>query len=89
MATHDYTVRLDEGASAALEAEAERRQLAPDALATELVRERLPAGGTSEMAEALAALEAVRRRMPEVDAVQLVREGREELERRSLRWQSS
>ncbi len=89
MATHDYTVRLDPSASAALEAEAKRRHVAPDTLAAELVRDRLPGADSRELHEALAALEVASSRMPEVDAVQLVREGREDLDRRSVQWLSS
>lgn len=75
----------------ALENEAERRHVAPDELADEIVRTELqPAerepGYLNDWLEKMEALSAT---MPAVDAVELVRQGREELEQRSLRWLQS
>jgi hypothetical protein len=59
---------------------------APDELAAELVRERLGEVGAqraTRMQDASVALDAVSARMPEVDAVRLIREGREALGVRS------
>jgi hypothetical protein len=91
MVTRDRLVELDEATYGALEAAARRRQVAPDALANELVRERLAGEAVSdEMHRALAALAEFRAQVRQpVDAVALVREGRQELEERSLRWLSS
>jgi hypothetical protein len=87
------TLRLEADEYARLEAEAERQGMQPDALAREYVRARLCDGETDaerkrriglEALDRLAALRDEIRRAgyPAVDAVQLVREGREELERR-------
>jgi len=62
-----------------LEAEARRRRVAPDVLVAELVRDGLAHGpATRAIAGALSALDAASQRMPEADAVRLIREGREE-----------
>jgi hypothetical protein len=93
VATDDHTVQLDEDTYGVLEAEARRRQVAPDTLVRELVRERFGAGDLSvseRTQDALAELAAVRAKVrAPVDAVALVREGREELERRTGHWLSS
>jgi len=83
--TQAHTVQLRPGTYGALEVEATRRHLAPDELADELVRERLGnvRAEVVSMRDALQTLEAISARMPEVDAVRLVREGREELVRRT------
>jgi hypothetical protein len=88
MATRERAVTLRQDTYEALEAEAQRRHVAPDDLADELVRQQLPADA-KQMRDALDALGSVSARMPEVDAVQLMREGRDELERRASRWQPS
>jgi hypothetical protein len=90
MAIREHSVTLKQETYEALEAEAERRHVAPDDLADELVRHQLTPDGT-RMKAALEAADRLVASMPpiEVDAVQLVREGREELERRTWRWQSS
>lgn len=87
MVTRQHSVTLKQETYDALEAEAERRHVAPDDLADELVRLQLPAD-VQRMNDALNALDALSVDV-DVDAVQLVREGREELERRTWRWQSS
>lgn len=86
MATHDHTVQLRPTTYGAREVEATRRHLAPDELADELVRERLAGvgGRLRTIGESLETLERISARMPEVDAVRLVCEGREELARRSV-----
>ncbi len=93
MATRDHTVELDAATYDALEVEARRRHIPPEAVVGELVRERLGGGepATAEQMEAtLRGLQELRAEVQgPVDAVALVREGREELERRSLRWLSS
>jgi len=95
VATDDHTVRLDPDTYSVLESEAGRRNVPLDALAGELLRERLAEtsgeeGTPERMRAALAALSAIRAQVKgPVDAIRLVREGREELERRSLRWPSS
>jgi hypothetical protein len=86
VATRDHTVQLRPTTYGALEVEATRRHLAPDELADELVRERLAGvgGRLATMRGSLETLERISARMPEVDVVRLVREGREELARRSV-----
>lgn len=86
-------MKLDAATYDALEAEARRRHVTPETIVGELVRERLGGGepATAEqMKTTLRGLEELRAEVRgPVDAVALVREGREELERRSLRWLSS
>lgn len=93
MATRGRTVQLDPVAYGRLEAEARRRRVEPDELASKLVREHLPdepASSAQKMRDALDALDAVRAQVRgPVDAVALVREGREELARRTDQWLSS
>ncbi len=92
-ATKAITVRLDPADYERLAAEARRLGLSPGTLARVYVRARLAGNGWAEVDErgrvGLAALEglaALRERLPEagpVDAVELIREGCEELERRT------
>lgn len=93
MAERDHTLELDAATYDALEAEARRRHITPEAIVAEFVRERLGSGrpATSEqMKTTLRGLEELRAEVRgPVDAVALVREGRGELERRSPRWLSS
>ncbi|MBV9003304.1 MAG: hypothetical protein JOZ98_00850 [Solirubrobacterales bacterium] len=89
MAIDDHTIHLKPETFEALEAEATRRNVEPDALADQLVREQLPTARAKSMREWLDEMRELRREMPNVDAVKLIREGREELERRTLRWRSS
>lgn len=86
MSTHEYTVEFDEATYRALEAEARRRRVVPDALADELVRERLGhEHDPSQMERALTALAQFRAEVQQpVDAVALVRAGRDELKQRNL-----
>lgn len=89
MATSDHTIRLQPTTYDALEAEAARRHVAPDDLADEMMRERLTAGAHREEGGMRATLERLRQisaRMPEIDAARLVREGRDELDRRGTEW---
>lgn len=93
--TKDVNVQLDPGEYERLEAEAKRRGVAPDTLARDYVRAGLTENQDAEAErrrhaglEALARLAVLRAELrqagyPSADAVRLVREGREELERRS------
>jgi hypothetical protein len=86
VATRAHIVQLHPETYGELEVEATRRHVEPDELANELVRERLGqvrAQRATPMQDALVALDAISARMPEVDAVRLVREGREQLGVRS------
>lgn len=84
-----YTVQLDAATYDRLEVEARRRHVTPETIVGELVRERLGGGepATAEqMGTTLRGLEELRAEVRgPVDAVALVREGRQELERRSLK----
>jgi hypothetical protein len=84
MATRDRVIHVPSDAYDRLEREAGRRGVQPDALATELlVAELGPA--SSDLDSILADLADVRSRVRgPVDAVAVVREGREELEQRGL-----
>jgi hypothetical protein len=70
------SVRLPHDTYAALAKEAERRGVALDELASELLRARLAAGGRGEIEAALDVLADMREGLPIADAVALVREGR-------------
>jgi hypothetical protein len=63
MATREHRIRLHRETYDALESEAQRRHVALDELADELVRRQLPAL-SSQMPDALAALAAVSAKMP-------------------------
>jgi hypothetical protein len=91
MATTDHSVQLKPETFEALEAEAERRHLAPDELADELMREQLQHAATrrTQMREALDALQEFSKTMPRVDAVQLIRDVRDAEADRGLPWPSS
>lgn len=84
MATRDRVIHVPADAYDRLEREAGRRGVQPDALATELlVAELAPA--SSDLDSILADLAEIRGRVRgPVDAVAVVREGREELEQRGL-----
>ena len=62
--------------------EAERRGVEPDTLVDELVRTDLGHHGNGDLDAALDALAEFRAGLPPIDAVALVREGRDELEAR-------
>jgi hypothetical protein len=86
MATTDHTIRLASGTFERLQAEAARRHRAVDEIADELLGEQLPRVTVDrERAQgALGRLAALRARVGgDVDAVALVREGRDELDRRT------
>jgi hypothetical protein len=91
MATTDHSVQLKPETFQALEAEAERRHLAPDELADELMREQLQQTATrrTQMREALDALHEFSKTMPRVDAVQLIHDVRDAEADRGLPWPSS
>lgn len=92
MTIRERTVRLDEATYGVLEAEARRRDVEPDLLASQLVREHL--GETrpdqrQRMDAALDALGAIRAQVTgPVDAAALVRQGRDE-QLRAAPWPSS
>ena len=84
MATRDRVVHLTPDSYARLEREAGRRGVPPDALADELLAAEL-APTKFDWDAALSDLAKIRGRVRgDVDAVAVVREGRDELERRSL-----
>jgi hypothetical protein len=83
MATRDRVIHVTPDAYDRLEREADRRGVAPDDLADELLGAEL-APAHSDLESVLADLAQIRSRVREpFDAVGVVREGREELERRS------
>lgn len=85
MATADHTIRLASGTYERLQAEAKRRHRGIDEIAGELLDEQLPSPATDRerARSALDRLAALRTRIGHgVDAVALVRESREELDRR-------
>jgi len=85
MAAADHTIRLPRSTYARLQAEAARSHRAIDEIAGELLDERLPLpiADREQAGSALARLAALRARVGRgVDAVALVGEGREELDRR-------
>ncbi len=84
MATRDRIVHVTPDAYDRLEREAGRRGVQPDKLADELLAAEL-APASSDLEAILADLADVRGRVRgPVDAVAVVREGREELEQRGL-----
>lgn len=84
MATRDRIIHLPADFYERLEREAARRGVEPDALAAELLAAELAPAGF-DWDKALSELAEIRGRVRgDVDAVALVREGREELEHRSL-----
>jgi hypothetical protein len=62
--------------------EAERRGVAPEKLADELVRAELAPQASDDLEAALAGLAAVRAGQPKVDAVAMARDARSELDAR-------
>lgn len=85
MATADHTIRLPSGTYERLQAEAQRRHRAIEEIAGELLDERLPQliADRERAHAALDRLGALRARVGQgVDAVALVRQGRDELDRR-------
>jgi hypothetical protein len=81
MATSQRTIELQPDAYDLVVREAERRGVEPDALVDELVRNDL-GHGNGDLNAALDALAEFRAGLPPIDAVALVREGRDELEAR-------
>jgi hypothetical protein len=82
MATRDRVIHVTPDAYDRLQREAGRRGVAPDQLADELLAGEL-APTPSDLNEILADLAEIRSRVHgHVDAVALVREGREELDQR-------
>lgn len=95
--TTAITIRLDKVDYDRLLAEAERRGVPPESVAGDIVHESLHAESlpeaTNERIErtlrALDELAELTANMPPIDVVQIVREGRDELEQRGMRWLSS
>jgi hypothetical protein len=84
MATRDRVIHVTPDAYDRLEREAGRRGVPPDALADELLAAEL-APAKSDLESVLAGLAEIRGRVRgPIDAVAVVRQGRDELERRSL-----
>lgn len=84
MATRDRVIHVTPDAYDRLQREAGRRGVQPDELADELLAAEL-APASSDLDSILADLADVRSRVrAPVDAVAVVREGREELEQRGL-----
>lgn len=83
MATRSRSVRLHPDAFDLLAREAERRGVAPETLADELLRAELGAQASGDLENALAGLAAVRAGQPEVDAVAVARDARSELDARN------
>jgi hypothetical protein len=75
-------VRLGPDAFDLLAREAERRGVAPEALADELLRAELAPQAGNDLEDALAGLAAVRAGQPQVDAVAIARDARSELDAR-------
>ena len=82
MVTSPRTIELKPDAYDLVVREAERRGVQPDALVDELVRTDLGQRANGDLNAALDALAELRAGLPPVDAVALVREGRDELEAR-------
>jgi hypothetical protein len=82
MATRPRAIHLQPDAYELLAREAARRGVDPDQLADELVRSDLTGTPQSDLDAALDALAEFRAGLPPVDAVTLVRDGRDELEAR-------
>jgi hypothetical protein len=79
MSIHARTVQLHPRTFDQLELEASRRHLAADELADELVRAALAesaARSATSLRDALAVLDAQSLRMPEIDALPVVSDGR-------------
>jgi hypothetical protein len=83
MATRSRSVRLGPDAFELLAREAERRGVAPETLADELLRAELAPQANDALEQALAGLAAVRAGQPEVDAVAVARDARSDLDARS------
>lgn len=83
--SQDLTIQLSPKERSTLLAQAQRRNLSPDLLALELIQDGIAQIHSFERQEALNALEGLDElvsRLPQVDIVELVRVGREELEQR-------
>lgn len=83
MTTRRRTIELQRDAYDLVAREAERRGVEPGAVVDELVRSSLGRQANSDLDSALAALAEFRAGSPPVDAVALVRAGRDDLEARS------
>jgi hypothetical protein len=81
--TQTVTIHLSSEERDRLQAEANRLRLAPDVLATKLLREQLAqAPAPLKALEALAQLRQIAKQMPFIDALKLAQDSREDLEHR-------
>jgi hypothetical protein len=78
MVASPRTIELQPDAYDLVVREAERRGVEPDALVDELVRTDLASHANGDLEAALDALAEFRAGLPPIDAVALVREGRDE-----------
>jgi hypothetical protein len=78
----DRSIELSQQSYDLLVRESERRGIAPEALADELVQHEL-AVSNGDLDRALTALAQLRQRLPEIDALALTRAARDELDQRS------
>jgi hypothetical protein len=83
--TQTVTIRLSSEERDRLQAEANRLRLAPDVLATKLLRDQLAqTPAPFKPLEALAQLRQIAQQMPFIDAVKLAQDSREDLENRGV-----
>jgi hypothetical protein len=83
--TQTVTIHLSSEERDRLQAEANRLRLAPDVLATKLLRDQLAqVPAPLKALEALAQLRQIAKQMPFVDAVKLAQDSREDLEHRGV-----
>jgi hypothetical protein len=83
--TQTVTIHLSSEERDRLQAEANRLRLAPDVLATKLLRDQLAqTPAPSKPLEALAQLRKIAQQMPFIDAVKLAQDSREDLENRGV-----
>jgi hypothetical protein len=81
--TQTVTIHLSSEERDRLQAEANRLRLAPDVVATKLLREQLAqAPAPLKALEALAQLRQITQQMPSIDAVKLAQDSRGDLEHR-------
>lgn len=76
------TIHLPESSYELLSAEVQRRGLAPDALADELLRTDLATSDGEDLDATLQSLAELTARLPEIDGVLLARDTRAQLEQR-------
>lgn len=82
---HAVTLRLEDEDFERLEAEAQRLGIRPGTLARSIVSAAVANDHRTSPRHALARLRSRARRLPPIDPVEVVRQGRRELEERSFR----